>query len=128
MDQRKIEIFVDSIAIKGVLNDTSTADLVWANLPMEHTISTWGDEIYFNTSIVAEEENPTATVDLGDIAYWPPGQAICLFYGPTPMSVGNEIRPASPVNLIGKIEDDITSLRSVSPGILIRVERSNCES
>ena len=123
MENREIKIFVDSIAIKGVLNETSTADLFWENLPMEHTISTWGDEIYFNTAIIADEENSVPTVDLGDIAYWPPGQAICLSYGPTPMSVGKEIRPASPVNLVGKINGDVTPLKLISSGALIRIEK-----
>tara|TARA_B100001750_G_scaffold88658_1_gene69971 strand:- start:37 stop:423 length:387 start_codon:yes stop_codon:yes gene_type:complete len=123
VENREITIFVDSIAVKGVLNETSTADLFWANLPMEHTISTWGDEIYFNTSIVADEEDSVPTVDLGDIAYWPPGQAICLFYGPTPMSLGKEIRPASPVNLVGKMDGDVTPLKSISSGALIRIEK-----
>ena len=125
MENRKIKIFVESIVITGILNKTSTADLFWANLPMEHTISTWGDEIYFSTSIVAGEENPVATVELGDIAYWPPGQAICIFYGPTPMSVGNEIRPASPVNLVGKIDGDATRFKAINSGALIRVEKLN---
>ena len=128
MENREIKIFVDSIAIKGVLNETSTADLFWENLPMEHTISTWGNEIYFNTAIIADEEDSVPTVDLGDIAYWPPGQAICLFYGPTPMSVGKEIRPASPVNLVGKIDDDVTPLKLISSGALIRIERLKSRS
>ena len=58
------------------------------------------------------------------MAYWPPGQAICLFFGPTPMSVGDEIRPASPVNVVGSLEGDPTVLKSVSPGQQVVVDRA----
>ena len=106
------------------LYDTPTADLVWDALPITASGSIWGDEIYFRTPVSAEEQDAVPTVDMGAVAYWPPGQAICLFFGPTPMSVGDEIRPASPVNVFGQIKGDPTVLKAVSSGSEVRVERA----
>ena len=105
------------------LYDTQTADLVWGALPITASGSTWGDEIYFRTPVSADEQDAVPTVEMGAVAYWPPGQAICLFFGPTPMSVGDEIRPASPVNVFGRIVGDPTVLKAVSSGSEVRVER-----
>ncbi len=110
--------------VTAELYDTPTADLVWDALPITASGSAWGDEIYFRTPVSAEEQDAVPTVDMGAVAYWPPGQAICLFFGPTPMSVGDEIRPASPVNVFGQIEGDPTVLKSVSSGSEVRVERA----
>ena len=110
--------------VTAELYDTLTADLVWDALPISASGSTWGDEIYFRTPVIAEEQDAVPTVDMGAVAYWPPGQAICLFFGPTPMSVGDEIRPASPVNVFGGILGDPTVLKSVSSGSEVRVERA----
>ena len=74
--------------------------------------------------VQADEQDAVETVDMGAVAYWPPGQAICLFFGPTPMSVGDEIRPASPVNVVGSLEGDPTVLKSVSPGQQVVVDRA----
>ena len=98
---------------------------MWESLPIEASGSTWGDEIYFRTPISAEEDkNSREVVDMGDVAYWPPGQALCLFFGPTPASQGDEIRPASAVNVLGKIEGDATVLKQVRSGSNVRVERA----
>jgi uncharacterized protein len=81
------------------------------NLPIEIKINRWGDELYTDkTPIVAEEENAQSIVNLLDVAYWPEGNAPCLFYGPTPISESpDKILPYSPVNVVGKIisEEDI---------------------
>ena len=74
------------------------------NLPFSVGINLWGDEIYTDESPVnMGEENAKSPVDLFDVAYWPSGKAICLFYGPTPIGNKNEIKPYSPVNVVGKI-------------------------
>jgi hypothetical protein len=74
------------------------------NLPFTLGVNLWGEEIYTNESpINVDEENAKAQVELYDVAYWPTGKAICLFYGPTPIGNKNEIKPYSPVNVIGKI-------------------------
>ena len=124
MGHRTISISVGGMQVLARLDDNDTADKVWEALPISASASTWGDEIYFRTPVQADEEDTVETVDMGAVAYWPPGQAICLFFGPTPMSVGNEIRPASPVNVFGSIEGDPTVLKPVSSGEHIAVERA----
>jgi hypothetical protein len=123
MQERRISIKAGNVEVTGVLNDTGTADLVWDALPITESGSTWGDEIYFRTEIVTGVQDGQEVVDMGALAYWPPGQAICLFFGPTPMSQGDEIRPASEVNVIGHIEGDPTVLKSVSSGVSVTLER-----
>ena len=123
MQERRIKITAGGVTVTAVLNHSSTADLVWDALPIEAQASTWGDEIYFRTELKAGERNAREVVDFGDVAYWPPGQALCLFFGPTPMSRGDEIRPASPVNVLGRIEGDAAVLKSVASGADVTVER-----
>lgn len=124
MADRRIKITAGDLSVFAELNDTPTAILVWDSLPIEASGSTWGDEIYFRTPISAEEEDAREVVDMGDVAYWPPGQALCLFFGPTPASQGDEIRPASAVNVLGRIEGDATVLKRVRSGSKVRVERA----
>ena len=124
MSQRTISISAGEIQVLARLDDNATADKVWEALPISASASTWGDEIYFRTPVQAAAEDAVETVDMGAVAYWPPGQAICLFFGPTPVSVGDEIRPASPVNVVGTIEGDPTALKSVASGEQVVVERA----
>ena len=124
MEERRVKITVGDIEVTATLNDSSTADLVWASLPIEGPGSTWGDEIYFRSSIEAAEEDAREVVDMGDVGYWPPGQALCLFFGPTPASRGDEIRPASPVNVVGRLEGDPTVLKRARSGSRVLVERA----
>jgi hypothetical protein len=123
LEQRRIRITAGSEEITALLNDSGTADLVWAALPLEALASTWGDEIYFRTAVEADEENGREVVDYGDVGFWPPGQALCLFFGPTPASQGDEIRPASAVNVVGRMEGDPSVLKRVGPGSKVVVER-----
>lgn len=93
-------------------------------LPIESTAYRWGDEVYFSTPVKASEENAREVVDRGAIAYWPPGRALCIFWGPTPASRSeNEIRPASPVNVIGRVVGDPSIFSRVRSGDRIKVER-----
>jgi len=94
-------------------------------LPIESTAYRWGDEVYFSTPVDVDEENAVETVEKGTVAYWPPGNALCIFWGPTPASRSpDEIRPASPVNVIGRIVVDPTVFSRVRSGSRIRVERA----
>lgn len=120
---RQIRITAGEVSAVATLNDTKMADLIWDACPISSVAKTWGDEIYFDTSVVSEGENAQATVALGDLAYWPPGQAFCIFFGPTPMSSGTEIRPASPVTVFGQVEGDATVFKAVRGGVPIVVER-----
>jgi hypothetical protein len=81
-----------------------TFQTILENLPVEISITKWGDELYTDrTPIVANEENARRDVDYLDVAYWPEGNALCLFYGPTPISKDAQILAYSPVNLVGRI-------------------------
>ena len=123
MKQVQVKITVGDIQVAVTLNDTNTAKLLWSELPIESTGTTWGDEIYFRTPIQSHAESPREIVDMGDVGYWPPGQALCLFFGPTPVSRHGEIRPASPVNVVGKMDGDPTVLRNVKSGSQVLVEK-----
>ena len=94
-------------------------------LPIESSFDTWGDEIYFTIPVQAGLQDSRAVVDAGDIGYWPPGNALCIFYGTTPASNAGEIRPASPVTLIGRIQGDPAVFRKLAgKSSAIRTERA----
>ncbi len=124
MGEREIVISAGSVTVNATLNNTPTATQIWDALPIEASGSTWGDEIYFGIPVEGTEEPDHEVVELGDLGYWPPGSAFCLFFGPTPMSMGDEIRPASAVNVIGKMTGDITALKSVRSGQVVRIARA----
>ena len=120
---RRIRITAGDVTVEATLNDSPTADALWDALPIRGRVQTWGDEIYFGIPVTAgEADDARATVDKGAVAYWPPGSALCLFWGPTPASRGNEIRPASPVNVIGRIAGDPAVLAQAPDGGEITVE------
>lgn len=106
----------------ATLNDSRTARAVWDALPIEAKAETWGDEVYFDISVALEAEAPKTVVDVGDLGYWPAGRAFCIFFGPTPASRGDEIRPASPVNIIGRVAGDATVFRKVRAGTRVKIE------
>ena len=119
---RTIRTTAGDVTVTAELDGSKTADAIWQALPITARANTWGDEIYFGIDIHLEPEDPREVVDLGDLGYWPPGHAFCLFFGRTPMSLGNEIRPASPVNVFGRIEGDPTVLRQVPSGAPVTIE------
>jgi hypothetical protein len=121
--KRKIKITVGKLELEGWLNETKTAAKVFEALSINSTVNTWGDEIYFTIPVDAKSEDAKELVSLGDIAYWPPGKAMCIFFGKTPISRGDEIRPASAVNIIGKVEGDYKLLRKVKEGEEIIIRR-----
>ena len=124
MAERRIRITAGTIAAEAVLDQSNTAQEVWDALPLSVPGDTWGDEIYFGIPVKAKAENPSETVEMGDLAYWPPGSAFCIFFGPTPASRGAEIRPASPVNVFGRVTGDPTIFKKVRAGTPIRIERA----
>ncbi|HVQ75186.1 MAG TPA: cyclophilin-like fold protein [Candidatus Binatia bacterium] len=123
MRERRIRITAGAVSAEAVLNDSETATAVWDALPLAIAGETWGDEIYFAVPVEARAESPRDTVEMGDLGYWPPGSAFCIFFGPTPMSRGREIRPASPVNVLGRVVGDPTVFKGVRAGTTVRVER-----
>ena len=112
----------ENISNEAELNDSPTSKDLINLLPLEGISQIWGEEIYFSTSINKENDDwAKETVELGDIAFWPPGNAICLFFGKTPVSQGDEIRPASPTNVMGKIVGDLEILKTVNSGDKVKV-------
>ena len=124
MADRKIRITVGKITSDAVLNDTKTAAAIWEALPLSIPGQTWGDEIYFVIPVKARPENASEVVEKGDLSYWPPGSAFCIFYGPTPASQGDEIKAASPVTVFGRVLGDPTVFKPVRSGTTVRVERA----
>ncbi|MHB1355765.1 MAG: cyclophilin-like fold protein [Anaerolineae bacterium] len=118
----RIRITSGQVVVEAILNETPTAQANWQALPLEARASTWGDEIYFNIPVrLAEAEDALEVVNMGDLGYWSPGHAFCIFFGRTPMSLGNEIRPASAVNVFGRVDGDATVMKKVPDGARISV-------
>ena len=101
-----------------------TADAVWNALPIEARANRWGEEIYFSTNVKASQENAQEIVKMGEIAYWPPGNAFCIFFGRTPASTDDRPRAASPVNVVGKALGDPSVFKKVRDGEKIVIERA----
>jgi hypothetical protein len=111
---KRIRITLGELAVSATLNDSRTAEQLWGALPIEARAQRWGDEVYFEIPLEAGEENPQPAVPSGAVAYWPPGRALCLFFGQTPYS---------PVNLVGELAGDPNLLSAVEEGEAVRVER-----
>ncbi len=121
--EKKIKIKAGSVEAEALLNDSATAKKIWDGLPLEARANTWGDEIYFAIPVKAPlEKTAQELVEVGDLGYWPSGNAFCIFFGPTPMSRGNEVRPASAVNVIGRVSGDARVFQQVPSGSKIRIE------
>ena len=100
-----------------------TAEALLRAMPMHGRAATWKEEVYFETSLKMGLEKSKSTVESGTIAYWPMGSALCIFFGKTPVSKGDEIRPASAVNIIGKVVGDCRLLKRVKDGEEITIRR-----
>jgi uncharacterized protein len=119
----KIQIVVGKLSMAAELNDSPTGRRVAAALPLETSFNTWGDEIYFSIPVTSPlDETAKEEVELGDLGYWPSGNAFCIFFGPTPISRGGKIVPASAVNIIGRVLGDAVRFKQVLNERLIRLE------
>ena len=123
MAVKKITITTEDLKVDASLNDSNTAQNIWDALPIEGRVNIWGDEIYFSIPVDVGLENAKEVVSEGDLGYWPPGSAFCIFFGTTPVSRGNEIRAASPVNIFGKIIGDSKVFKKASSGAKIIIEK-----
>jgi len=122
---RKIRILVGDLKVEAELNESKTAQLVWEALPIEAKANIWGEEIYFGVPVkTGIEEGAREVVSQGELGYWPTGHAFCIFFGPTPASRGDEIRAASPVNIIGKLLSDPKVLRKAKDAARITIEKT----
>ena len=123
---RRIQIQAGEVQAIAELNDTDTASSIWDALPLSASGNTWGDEIYFSIPLELQQaDDARAVVSLGELGYWPPGHAFCVFFGPTPMSSGEEIRAASPVNVFGRVVGDPGVLKRVLSGQQVTVTRAS---
>jgi hypothetical protein len=125
MGARTIRITAGEVTATATLDDSRTADAIWKALPLEAKASTWGEEIYFDIGVAIAAESPREVVAVGDLAYWPPGSAFCIFFGRTPASAGDEPRAASGVNVFGRVTGDATVFKTVRAGARVRLERAD---
>lgn len=110
--------------MEAELNDSATAKMIKEALPIEGKANRWGDEIYFSIPVKAKAEpDASPEVEIGDIAYWPPGSAFCIFFGPTPVSREDQIRAASDVNIVGKLLGEPKEFKKVESGVTVKLER-----
>ena len=120
----RIRITAGKVSLEAELASSATATALLKALPITGKASRWGDEIYFTIPVEADEEpEARAEMAVGEIAYWPPGNAFCIFWGPTPASSGAEPQAASPVNVLGKIAGDATKFAAVSSGAKVLIEK-----
>jgi hypothetical protein len=122
---KKIVIKVGEIETRAELNESATALAIWQALPIEGSANTWGEEIYFRIPVSHDLEfGARELVELGDLAYWPQGEAFCIFFGATPISGPGEIRPASAVNIVGRLSDDPKAFLPVTEGTSVSIHRA----
>ena len=120
----KIKISVGNVSLEAEMLDTPTASKILDALPIESSAKVWGDEIYFDIPLSLEQEpDARADVEVGDLAYWPAGPAFCIFFGPTPVSTGDQPRAYSPVNVFGRVSGDSGQFKTVSDGAMIKITR-----
>jgi hypothetical protein len=118
----KIMIKVENISVQAELLDTPTAKKIMEILPLEGSVNVWGDEIYFDIPLTIEQEpDARQDVDVGDLGYWPAGPAFCVFFGPTPVSTGDQPRAYSPVNVFGRVLDNPQLFKGVANGAIIKI-------
>src|SRR3989338_1328766 len=120
----RIKFKADEREFTGELNNSKTAKAIYNKLPVEAIVDTWGDEIYFDIGLKLLKENPTVKVKVGDIAYWPQGSSMCIFFGPTPISKDENPKPASQVNLIGATNCPKEILKNIKSGTKITIEQA----
>ena len=119
----RITITAGEVSMEAELNDSPTARAVQEALPITGRANTWGDEVYFSIPVYLEQApDARAEMAVGELAYWPAGNAFCIFFGRTPASSGEAPVAASPVNVLGKVLGDATVFRAVRSGSEVRLE------
>lgn len=121
---KQIAVRAGSVEQRAELNDSPTAGKIWDALPIEARANTWGDEIYFAIPVMAELSEPRQVVEKGDLGYWDQGHAFCIFFGPTPVSTPDEIRPASAVDIVGRLLGEPEEFKQVDDGETVTIEKA----
>jgi hypothetical protein len=122
---KRIRIKARTVEAIAELNDTRTAQAIWEALPFKGFANLWGDEIYFSIPLILPPESGKEFVNIGDLGYWPQGNAFCIFFGPTPISKEGKIKPASAVNVFGKVIGDATIFKQIASGTKVVIEQEN---
>jgi hypothetical protein len=123
---KRITITAGDLALEAELDEKPTARKIWSALPLEGRANTWGDEIYFEIPVTAAQEpDAREVVEVGELGFWPVGNAFCIFFGPTPVSTDERPRAYSPVNIIGRVLGDATQFRAVRGGTLVTLTRAD---
>jgi uncharacterized protein len=121
---KTIMITSETVSLSAELNESNTANKIWDSLPIEGRVNRWGDEIYFSIPVkLGEEQTAREDVEIGELGYWAPGSAFCIFFGVTPASSGNKPRAASPVNIFGRVIGDATQFKKVRDGSKIKISK-----
>ena len=117
-----VKILIGDLVVEAEFFETPCAQAVVAALPIEARPNEWGDEFYFEVPVdLPPDETATVRLKAGDIGYWPPGNVLAIFFGPTPMSTGPDPVPASEVNIVGRIIGDVALLRRCKGAKSIRL-------
>jgi len=126
MTARRLRIRAGDVELHARLHDTPTADELWMLLPVESRATRWGEEFYFRVpAMMAEREDDARDVmEIGEIGYWVEGQAVAIFFGPTPASRGDEPRAAAAVNVVGAIERNAEALSRLPDGVVFHLEEA----
>ncbi len=106
------------------LNDSHTADAIYLALPLETYVNVWGEEIYFEIPVDMKLEDGKKVMEVGDVAYWPEGKALCFFFGPTPVSTGPEPVAISPVTPVGRVVENLEGLRAIGDRMKASLDRA----
>lgn len=122
---RKIQITIGNLSMEAELTESESANALWEALPIRGAANVWGEEIYFSIPVDAPlEGSARVEMEVGEIAYWPPGSAFCIFFGRTPASVDDAPRAASPVNPLGKVAGNPKDFLNVRSGEEVLLERT----
>ncbi len=123
--RQEILIYAGKVTACARLLDNETARAIWNALPLDGIAHRWGEEIYFDVPVVIpESEDARQNMRIGELAYWPAGNAFCIFFGPTPASEDQTPRAYSNVNPFGIIEGDADVFTAVNDGTRITISKS----
>ena len=121
---RKILITISNLSVSAELNNSVSADKIWEALPLSGSANVWGDEIYFEIPVSLKEvSDAQQEVEIGTLAYWPPGSALCVFFGKTPVSTSDKPKAYSPVNILGSVDGDSKVFKIVKAGDQIVIDK-----